>query len=115
MIFSPKVQFYRRKGLRILMLKTSEIRVVGDLNFVNVTKEIKNDFLAGEARTDIAVRSFTDDDITIRSVWIINNQHRHNLEILQQVYQMGGPVRNEDSGGGTGGHDDSEKRLIRAF
>ena len=37
-----------------LMLKTSEIRVSSDLNYDNVTKEIRGDFLAGEARTDIA-------------------------------------------------------------
>ena len=97
------------------MLKTSGIRVGPDLNYEAVKKEIRNDFLAREARTDIAVRSFTDDAITIRSVGILYNQHKLNLKILQQVYQMSGPVRNEDSGNNNRGNDDSEQRLIRAF
>ena len=84
------------------MLKNSEIRVSSDLNYENVTKEIRGDFLAGEARTDIAMRAFTDYDITIRLAGILYNQHKLNLEILKQVYQMSGPVNNEDSGGGNG-------------
>ena len=63
------------------------------MNYAAVTKEIWNDFLAGEARTDIAVRSFTEDGITVRSVGIVYNQHKLNLEILQQVYQLNRPAR----------------------
>ena len=32
-----------------------------------------------------------------------------NLEILQQVYQLNQPVRNEESGGTHGNCDDSDK------
>ena len=97
------------------MLKGSEIRVGSDLNYENITKEIKNDFLPTEVRTDIAVRSFTEDDITVLSAAVIYNQNKLNLEILRQVYQMSAPANNDDSGG-TGGHGgESEQRLKRAF
>ena len=75
------------------MLKSADIRVGPDLNYGAGTKEIRNNVLAGEARTDIAVCSFTDEDITVRSVGIVYNYHKLNLEILQQVYQLNRPAR----------------------
>ena len=56
------------------MLKSADIRVGPDLNYGAVTKEIRNNVLAGEAQTDIAVPSFTDDGITVRSIGIVYNQ-----------------------------------------
>ena len=49
-------------------------------------------------KTDTALNSYTDEEITIRTVGIIYNQHKLNLEILKQVYQINGPARNEDTG-----------------
>ena len=63
------------------MLKGSEVRIGSDLNYEAIFKEIRNDFVAGEERTDTSVRSFTDDEIPIRSVGIVYNQHKLNLEI----------------------------------
>ena len=56
-------------------LKGSEVRIGPELNYEAITKEIRNDFLAGEERTDTAVSSFTDDEISIRSVGIVYNQY----------------------------------------
>ena len=42
-------------------------------------KAIKNDFGAGEVRTDVALNSYTDEEATIRSVGLIYNQHHLNL------------------------------------
>jgi len=97
------------------LLKGTEIRVGPNLNYAAVTKEIRNDFVAGEARTDIAVRSITDDEILVRSVGIVYNQHKLNLEILQQVHGLNQPVRNEDSGCTHRNSDDSEQSLTRVF
>ena len=98
----------------ILMLKGSEIKVGSDLIYENITKEIRNDFLTGEVRTDIAVRSFTDDDITIRSAAVIYNQNKLNLEILRQFYHMSAQGNNEDPGGANGHVDETKQRLKRA-
>ena len=73
---------------RFLMLKGSEIRVGPDLNYEIITKEIRNDFLPGEVRSVVALRSFMDDDITIRNAAFIYNQNRLNVDVIRQVYQM---------------------------
>jgi len=87
------------------MLKGMEVRVGPDLNHAAVAKEIRNDFAAGEVMTGTAICSFTDDGITVRSVGIAYNQHKLNLEILQQVYQLNQLVR-----GTHGNREDSEHR-----
>ena len=61
------------------------------------------------------MKNFTDEEITIRSVAIVYNQHKLNLEILKQVYQIICPGRDEDSGGTHANNDDHEQRLIRVF
>ena len=66
-----------------LMLKESEIRVGPDFNYEVISNEIRNKYLPGEVRTDVAVRSFTDDDITIRSAAVIYNQNRLDLDVLR--------------------------------
>ena len=76
------------------------------MNYEAITKEIRNNFIAGEERTGTAVSSFTDDEITIRSVGIVYSQHKLNLEVLKQVYQLNRPGRNEDSGGAHASNDD---------
>ena len=98
-----------------LMLKNSEIRVGRELNHENICKEIRDDFLPTEAKTAIVARSFTDDDITVRSAGVIYNQSKQNLEILKQVYQMSAQASNEDAGGASAGDDRNEQRLKRAF
>ena len=44
--------------------------------------------MPGEVRTDVAVRSFTENDITVRRAAVIYNPNRLNLDVLRQVYQM---------------------------
>ena len=70
---------------QISNVKGSEVKIGPNLNYEAITKEI-NDFVAGEERTDTAVRSFTDDEITIRLVRIVYNHQKLNLDILKQVY-----------------------------
>ena len=62
-----------------------------------IVKEIKNDFAAGKARTDVVLNSNTDEEATIRSVGLIYNQNRLNLEVLKQIYQLNSPARNDDT------------------
>ena len=64
------------------------IKIGTDLNHVAITKEIRNDFGNGEVRTNTALNSYTEDQVTLRTVEIIYTQHKLNLEILKQVYQM---------------------------
>ena len=63
-------------------------------------------------KTDTALNSYTDEEITIRTVGIIYNQHKLNLEILKQVYQINSPARSEDTGGTCTNNDDNEGRTI---
>ena len=49
------------KHFGFTILKGSEIRVGPDLNYEVISKEIWKDFLPKKVRTDVAVRSFTDD------------------------------------------------------
>ena len=91
-----------------LRLRGTMIKVGADLNYVAITKEIRNDFGAGEVRTDTALNSYTDDEITIRTVGIIYNNHI-------KVYQINGPARNEDTGRTHTNNNDYEQRMIRAF
>ena len=98
-----------------LMLKGSEIRVGPDLNYEIISKDIQKDFLLGEARTDIAIRSFTDDDISVRSAAVIHNQNRLNLDVLRQVYHIPDQRDNGVSGSADRQGDEVEQRLRRAF
>ena len=59
-----------------LMLLGAMIKIGADLNYFAIIKGISNDFGAGEVRTDTAL---TDDQVTIRTVGIIYNQHKFNL------------------------------------
>ena len=99
------------------MLKQSEIRVGSDSNYEMITKEIRGDFLPEEPRTDVTVRSFTftDDDNTIRSAAVINNQNRLNLNVFRQIYQMPAQGTNENSGGADRPVDEAEERIKRSF
>ena len=47
----------RLQELGFLMLRIPMVRVRADLNYLAIMKEIKNDFAAGEVRTDIALNS----------------------------------------------------------
>ena len=85
------------------------VRVGADLNYMAIVKEIKNDFAAGEARTDVALNSYTDEEATISSVELIYNQNVLNLEVLKQIYQLNSPARNDDTGGGRGNHNNDNK------
>merc|ERR1711915_212138 len=67
-------------------------------------------------RTDVALNSYADEEATIRSVGLIYNQNRLNLEVLKQIYQLNSPNRNDDTGGGRRNqNNDNEGRVIRAF
>ena len=104
-----------REHFSFSMLKGSEIRVGPDLNYEIISKDIQKDFLLGEARTDIAIRSFTDDDISVRSAAVIHNQNRLNLDVLTQVYCMPDERENGVSGSADRQVDEVEQRLRRAF
>ena len=54
--------------LGFLMLRGAMIKAGPDLSYVAMTKDIRNEFEAGEVRTDTALNSYTDDEITIRTV-----------------------------------------------
>ena len=101
--------------LGFLMLSGTLIKLEPDLNYAAITKEIRNDFEYGEARTDIALNSYSENQVTLRSVAIIFNQHKANIEILKQVYQTNGAARNVDTGGTTTNSDDHQQKMIRAF
>ena len=75
LMYAKRYFHMRPYGTDELRMKGSEVRIGPELNYEAITKEIRNDFLAGEERTDTAVSSFTDDEISIRSVGIVYNQY----------------------------------------
>ena len=58
----------------------------GPMVKVAIMREIRNDFGAADVRTDTALNSYTDEEITITTVAILYNQYCLNLEVLKQVY-----------------------------
>ena len=92
------------------------VKVGNDLNYLAIVKEVKNDYAAGEVRTDVVLNSYTDEEVTVRSVGLIYNQNRLNLDVLKQIYQFNSPARNEETGGGRGNQtDNNDGRMIRVF
>ena len=106
----------RAQELGFVMLRGSMVKVGNDLNYMAIVKEVKNDYAAGEVRTDVVLNSYTDEEVTVRSVGLIYNQNRLNLDVLKQIYQFNSPAWNEETGGRNGNQtDNNDGRRIRAF
>ena len=85
------------------------------MNYKAITKEISDDFLPEEPRTDIAVISFTDAGITIRNAAAMCNRNRLNLDIFKEFYQMPAQENNENPGGTDRRVDETEERIKQTF
>ena len=106
----------RAQELGFVMLRGSMVKVGSDLNYLAIVKEVKNDYAAGEVRTDVVLNSYSDEDVTVRSVGLIYNQNRLNLDVLKQIYQFNKPAWNKENGGRIGNPtDNNDGRKIRAF
>ena len=67
-------------------------------NYDAVTKELRGDVLWDEVPTDIAIRSFTTENITIHSAKVICNQNRENLDVFMKIYQQDNTENARDDG-----------------